>query len=158
MSITVSGVKVKRFFGLIKSLITPELLRFGVAGVVNTAVDWGTYFLFTRVLGVKSELLSKIAGVGVGMLVAYAQNSLFVFREQFREGIGKRGSLWKRVEYVLFGFFKMVATYSIGMTLNVVAFKGLRMVHFPELFALAGATGVSLSFNFIFTRWLVFKH
>ena len=149
---------MKKLFGLIRSLITPELLRFGLAGVVNTAVDWSTYFLLTRVFGVKSELVSKIVGVGLGMVVAYAQNSLFVFREQFQDGIGKRVGFWKRTEYVFVGFFKMVATYSIGMTLNVLVFKSLRIVHFHEILSLTGATGVSLLFNFVFTRWLVFKH
>lgn len=55
-----------------------EMLRYGAAGVVNTAVGYAVFWVMLRLLDV-SVALSNATGYAVGLVVSYALNKKYVF-------------------------------------------------------------------------------
>ena len=56
----------------------PQLLRFGVVGVVNTALDFGLLFGF-KALGVPIEL-ANILSTGVSFIFSFFANKKYTFK------------------------------------------------------------------------------
>jgi putative flippase GtrA len=61
-----------------------SLVRFGLTGLLNTAVGLGTIFALKWFLGL-GDTLANLIGYGVGLVVSYVVNSRWTF--QYRESL-----------------------------------------------------------------------
>jgi putative flippase GtrA len=142
-----------------------QAARFGLVGVVNTAIDFGL-FSALRLLDVP-VVLANIASTSGGMLFSFVANRRFVF--------SAARTSWKR-QAVLFFLGTAISMYVLQ---NLVIVELLRVLPAPTAAAATlgrwlgirptlaatlirsnaaklGATVVSLVWNFSFYRWIVF--
>lgn len=147
--------KIEFIRKLSKTFLTGRIavVRFALAGGVNTGVDWGIFYAAALIL---PETVAKIAGIVGGITSAFLLNSLWVFRASFKGELA-RTSAEKKAGLVAKKYGLHVATYSFGMVINVVVFTLLRRVELIRIGALAAATACSLSFNFLLSR-KIFGH
>jgi putative flippase GtrA len=122
-----------------------QAVRFGLVGVLNTGVDLGLFFLLTHGLTffARQPVLAKAVSYSVGLLNSYFINRAWTFRSR------------RRMLDTLPGF---VLVNGIGLLINTgILDVALYRLHLVELVALALATAGSLLWNFILSRWLVFR-
>lgn len=140
-----------------RRLLDISLFKFGLAGVVNTVVDFSVYGLFVFALAhPQEELVAKILGAIAGISSAFVLNSFWVFRQNFLPGLDRRTGLRHKARYIGVSFGKMFLTYSVGMVVNVVVFTLLRERGLWELASLVAATAASMVFNYFFSKKFVF--
>jgi putative flippase GtrA len=135
----------------------PQFLKFGIAGIFNTAVDWSTYFLFSKVFHY-NEILAKIGGVFIGVLSAFILNSFWVFYDSFKIKLHLHILLSTKFRFLLFKFFQFVIVYSVGMLINVLAFSLIYKITENELLSLSFATACSFLINFLLSKKYVFHY
>ena len=126
-------------------LLVTQAARFLSVGVLNTLVDWGVYFLLTRLIGFFASQpgLAKGISYGAGILNSYLFNRAWTFRSQ----ASARATL---APFVLANL--------AGLALNVGVMQACRAwLHLPELLSLALATGATLAWNFTISKFLIFK-
>jgi putative flippase GtrA len=139
-------------------LLDSAIIKFGLAGVVNTLADYCAYFFVAYYIFDGDEPnIAKGVGAAIGITSAFILNSLWVFRQNFMSEYVLRNTFSGRSRYVATSYGKMLLTYSIGMALNILIFSNLyQSGKFPEIVCLIAATAVSMVFNFIFTKKLVY--
>jgi putative flippase GtrA len=133
-----------------------QFLKFGIAGIFNTAVDWGTYFLFLKVF-YHNEIVAKVAGVFIGIISAFILNSFWVFHDSFKKKLQLGGLLSNKFRFILFNFFKFLIVYSMGMLINVLTFSFTYITE-KELLSLSFATACSFLINFLLSKKYVFNY
>ena len=121
-----------------------QAVKFGAVGVLNTTIDLGLYFLLTRWLGLGAwPVLAKVCSYAAGILNSFLWNKFWTFRS-------KAGLAATLVPFVL--------TSLVGLGINAgvlqVALKSLRL---PELVALGLATLTALAWNFVISKFVIFK-
>ncbi len=123
-----------------------QAVRFGMVGVINTGVDLGSYWIMTRLIPVfaNAHVLAKAISYTLGVLNSYFWNRNFTFRSQVRSP--------KR--FFLFFFINLLA---VGINSGIMAIA-LHGFHFPEWVGLVMATLVTMSFNFVSSKFVVFKN
>jgi len=121
-----------------------QAAKFGLVGVLNTALDWGVYFLLTRLAGMgELETLAKAISYGVGVFNSYFWNRRWTFRS--RAGAGQ----------TLLPFI-LVNLVGTGINSGVMALT-TGLLGLPELLGLVLATGAALAWNFAASKFLVFR-
>lgn len=116
------------------------MVKYGLVGVVNTAVTAGAYFVL-RWLGVQIDIANFLSYVA-GILNSFVLNKLWVFRQ--REG------RWLRQGSVF--FFGALLCWA----LQWAAFRGLLLV-MPERWAYLVAMCVYPGLNYLFNRLVTFR-
>jgi putative flippase GtrA len=125
-----------------------QLVRFGIVGGLNTFVDYGMFNLLVGVFGV-SYLMANPIAITAGILNSFLWNKNWTFS-------ANRSRAWAR-EAVLF-----VLVSVIGMLLNTGGLWLLTWLSGNEaLWAMnlqkLGASVVSMTWNFLGYRFLVFR-
>lgn len=121
-----------------------QAVKFGLVGVLNTAVDLGTYFVLTRWLGMAGlPVAAKSISYCVGILNSFFWNKTWTFRST--------ASTWKTL-----GPFILVSLAGLGMNTGGMQL-GLNVLHLPEVVALGLATVFTLAWNFIFSKFVIFR-
>ena len=138
------------------ALLDKKILKFGTAGVVNTGVDWGLYFLCANVLQ-SGDITAKVIGAIGGVTSAFILNALWVFGESFSTQYKVHNTVARRAQFVGTKYLQTIAVYSVGMLINVLIFTGCRKLGFHEIISLAIATAFSFIINFALSRKLVFR-
>ncbi|MGV3541174.1 MAG: GtrA family protein [Rufibacter sp.] len=133
-----------------------QVLKFGIAGIFNTGVDWVFYFMLSNWLQVEPTV-SKGIGVAAGMTSAFILNMLFVFGQGFTQPLFSSTQTLPKAKLILSLYFKMLAAYSVGMTVNIIAFWICIAIEVPEFGALLVATTCSFGINFILSQRYVFN-
>lgn len=87
--------------------IAEQFVKFGLVGVMNTAISTGIYFIFIF-FDEKLYLLGHIVGFLVSVLNAYYFNSKFVFKTDIASFKGHLKALLKT--YVSYGFTFLLST------------------------------------------------
>lgn len=139
-----------------RSIAYKKIIKFGIAGLINTGIDWAFYFLFSKLLG-QSEMNAKLIGAVGGVTSAYVLNALWVFREDYVYQFSKQGSRRQKLKFIWSRYFKMVAAYSVGLLVNVAAFTLCIKLVFPEFISLIVATLLSFNINFLLSKKYVFS-
>ena len=137
------------------SLITraknnPQLIRFGLVGGINTALDFGLLFVF-KALGIPVEL-ANIMSTGLAFIFSFFANKKYTFkttdtnivREMVLFVIVTLTGLWVLQTLVITSTHGPLTTL-VGNT--DVALFGAKLL----------ATVVSLTWNYLFYSRLVFK-
>jgi len=121
-----------------------QVIRFGVVGILNTVVDWFVYFALTRWVGLASmPVLAKGISYGAGVINSYAWNKNWTFRA--RES----------------GFQSMLPFFGVSLIalgVNAAVLElGLNTFSLGELASLVLATGFTLLWNFLMSKFVVFR-
>ena len=122
-----------------------QAVKFGVVGLLNTGLDLGLYFLLTRGIAVFAALpvLAKAISYSVGTLNSFFLNRGWTFHSSARTSRALPVFVLASLAGVL------INTETLNLALN--------QLKAPELIALGLATAASLSWNFIASRWVVFR-
>jgi len=120
-----------------------QFTRFGLVGVLNTAIQYAVFAILFRLAGLPM-LLSSALGYLAGLLNSYYVNRKWTFA--MREG-------GNRVEFARFLVVNLLA-----MGMNLLALKVLvaRFGMLPEAAQIL-AIGASLVVNFAGNRWWTFR-
>ncbi len=122
-----------------------QIVKFGFVGGINTAVDWGIYWLLTRSIPYMAvtPVVAKAISYTIGIINSFIWNKNFTFRvKQAQAGT-----------FILFFAINLIA---IGINSAVMAF-GLHALHLTEFFSLILATLFTLIWNFLTSKYLIFK-
>ena len=123
-----------------------QALKFGIVGVINTGVDLGFYFILTHFTGffVGQEVLAKGISYIVGIINSFLWNRNWTFKSQ---------AGYLNVATLLF-----VLSNLVGLGLNTsVLYLGLKVLALPELVVLGAATAIPLLWNFLISKFVVFR-
>ena len=158
-------------------LLRFRFVRFGMVGVFNTVLDWSVYFLVLIMLGegykimhVETDTWAKAAGNVVGVTSAFFLNSRWVFKDNGYHN-HLHDEITPKEKLLLIGgsYVKFVASYGLGMGMNILTYTTMKRFHvdeFPASFglgllsklpALVASTGVSAIFNYLFCKHFVFR-
>jgi len=121
-----------------------QIAKFMTVGVLNTAIDAGTYLMLTRWLGLSSALvLAKGIAYAVGMVNSFFWNRSWTFKSQ--------GNAWRAA-----GLFTLTHIAALAINAGTMALA-LDLLHLPEIVALGLATAASFVWNFVLNKIVVFK-
>ena len=125
----------KRFF---------ELIRFGLVGVMNTAVDAGAYFLLTLIpFFAENYLIAQVISYTLGALNSLIVNKTFTFRDKSRLNT-RRIVLFAVVTLVALG----VSSAALALCKEVLGWN--------NLFSKGAAVVVGIGVNFVGNKLFVF--
>jgi len=125
-----------------------QFLKFSMVGGVGFVVDAGTYYMLTHYLGgglVSSRFVSSLV---FGMTTTFVLNNFLTFRGQ------GSGSIFSR-------YVKFATANIIGNLLNIgthaVLVENLALFHRIQLLGVVAGTFVGLIFNFVGSKYFVFR-
>lgn len=133
-----------RSFPLRPTELVEQVSKFLFVGLLNTAIDFGLYFLLTRYVAAfaQANVTAKGLSYGAGVVNSYIWNRAWTFKSKDR--------FWKT-------FLPFAMTNLIGLVINAgVLWFGL-LLSLPEILALLLATCVVLLWNFIINKFVVFN-
>jgi putative flippase GtrA len=118
--------------------------KFLLVGLMNTGIDIGLYFALTRLLAVFAEanVVAKGISYGAGVLNSYLWNRSWTFKSRDRS--------WKT-------FTPFVLSNLIGLSINAALLWLGLLFSIHEILALLIATSVTLLWNFIISKLVVFN-
>ncbi len=120
-------------------------IKFGSVGIVNTLVDAGLYLIFTRWLGLGSlKVLAKAISYTGGVINSYILNRNWTFRSS------------ANVARTFAPFF-IANLIGIGVNTGMMQL-GLHTLHLSELFAFVFASLFTVGWNFLISKFVVFRH
>ena len=121
-----------------------QALKFGSVGVLNTLLDLGLYIVLTHWLGLGDQpVVAKAISYSVGVINSFFVNRVWTFHA--------RGSSWA----TLVPFF---LSSLVGLAINAGMFQFcLATLNLPQIVAFAAATGSSLLWNFLVSKYLIFR-
>ncbi len=121
-----------------------QIAKFMTVGMLNTAIDAGTYLLLTRWLGFGSALvLAKGIAYAVGMLNSFFWNRSWTF--------GARGNTWRAA-----GLFTLTHIFALAINAGTMSLA-LETFALPEIVALGLASAASFVWNFVLNKLVVFQ-
>ncbi|MFZ5973960.1 MAG: GtrA family protein [Bacillota bacterium] len=128
-----------------KNLITTffQATKFGIVGVLNTAVDFVVFLLFTRVAGLDPGL-SKVISYSSGVVNSYIFNSIWTFRKESRD------SLHQKLRFLAVSLVGL----AVGTGVVTLCVKVFGWVDWVSNFA---SICVTVGINFLGSKLFVFK-
>lgn len=135
--------------------------RFGIVGVVNSLIDFGFYNLFA-VVGLALPV-AKILSAAIAVAASFFANRRFVFR------VNGQGDRWQGLRFILvsvvsaFGLGPLTVYFLTKVWLGpvqlgqIIAGRFLSHDLIVRLVSFGGAVAVSLVWNYILYKKVVFK-
>ncbi len=124
-----------------------EIINYLVFGGLTTIVNFVTYFIFTKVIGIEEVLSSGIAWF-CSVLFAYITNKLFVFDSKTD---GKKALVIECISFfgarVVSGILCDVGTFAIMV----------KVLHINDIIAKIITQVMVVIVNYVFSKLLVFK-
>jgi putative flippase GtrA len=123
-----------------------QVVKFGIVGVINTGVDLGLYFALTHWIPffADQQVFAKGLSYSAGILNSFIWNRNWTF---------KSDTGYFNIATLLF-----ILSNLVGLGLNTsVYYLGLKVLYLPELLVLAAATAIPLLWNFLISKFVVFK-
>lgn len=117
-------------------------IKFGMVGVLNTAIDFGVFTLLTQVFGWGVEV-SQVISYTCGLVNSYFFNSRWVFKKENKKST---------VQVAKFVAVNLVA---LGVSVGVLSLL-VNSLHMNQMWAKVIATCFSLVVNFIGNKLFVF--
>lgn len=127
----------------------PEFIRYGLAGVINTAVGYGT-FLIAFQWADFSPAIANMMGYILGLSVAFILQRLFVFKPTVFSYVMIARFLCSF--FIAFGFNQIV--------LALLVYSDIVRVEISQIFAMAAFTVLFYLFNkyFVFMPKNIISH
>ena len=121
-----------------------QAVKFGAVGILNTGIDLGLYFVLTRWLGLGAmPILAKAISYSAGILNSFLWNKYWTFQS--------RAGIWSTL-------IPFILTNLVGLGINTGILQlGLKFLRLPELVALGLATLTTLFWNFVISKFVIFK-
>ena len=121
-----------------------QAVKFGAVGILNTGIDLGLYFVLTRWLGLDAlPVLAKSLSYSGGILNSFLWNKFWTFRS--------RAGTWVTL-------IPFILTALVGLGINTGMLQlCLKNFLLPELVALGAATLTTLAWNFVISKFVIFK-
>lgn len=143
--------------------------RFGVVGIINTAIDFFFLNLFSRLFG-WSDLVANIPAVAIAMTFSFFANRAFVFHaEKDHKPIGRQALEFFPITAIgMFGiqtavifFLENIWTWPIHFAVTIAGLLGLTHFVDSQFIITNGvkviATLTSLTWNYLMYKKVVFK-
>ncbi len=160
-----------------KFLLKFRFIRFGMVGAFNTVLDGSIYFTLLYVFGnvhkflfVETDTWARGIAMLVGVTSAFFMNSRLVFKESgYHNRFHDEITFGEKVTIVVESYVKFIASYALGMGMNILTYTTMKKLHldafpaewglgvFSKLPAFVVSTGVSAVFNYLFCKHFVFK-
>lgn len=134
-----------------------QFVKFGLVGVLNTAVDWIVYFLLVNFvfLEVSQKPVAKLISFVVAVVNSYTWNTIWTFREEYKKTIGGKAGVTKKRGLV---FIRFLVVSLIGWGVNYIAFKfTISKITRPDVIALIVASGAAVIWNFFANKFWTYK-
>jgi putative flippase GtrA len=120
-----------------------KMARYVAVGAVSAVVDFGSYFLFTRFLGLSPDP-GNVAAYCVGNVVSFFGHHFFTFEE-------------KGTKHIFREYAKFVAVTLLGLGVSQAVVVSSIAIGIPDLVGKAAAVLVSGLFNFILNSVWTFR-
>ena len=128
---------------MMKNKMQVQLIKFGLVGVLNTAVDYGVFALLTMVFSLDS-IISHIISYSCGVINSFYFNRVWTFQ---RKGRGYS------VEFTKFIIVNLISMGTSALVLNSLETQaGLSSYR-----AKIGAVICSMAVNFAGSKFVVFR-
>ena len=128
----------------------PQLLRFGLVGGANTALDFGLLFVF-KFLGVPVEI-ANIMSTGLAFIFSFVANKKYTFKTTGTNIVREMVLFFIVTLTGLWGLQTIIITLTHGSLTGMIGNTDVAL-----LIAKLLATLASLTWNYIFYSKLVFK-
>lgn len=133
-----------------------QFIKFAVVGVSNTAVDWIVYYALSRLVLTAEDQKStaKLISFIVAVLNSYLWNTIWTFRSEFQNSVGKSSALGQKSMI----FVRFVIVSVIGWGVNYIIFRYvLSLYPKPDVIALIFASGAAMIWNFFANKLWTYK-
>ena len=128
-------------------------LRFGIIGVINTALDFGLLFVFSSLFGIPRGFANMFS-TSISFIFSFFANKRYTFKSSSKENIVR--------EMVLFTVVTLFGLWVIqGLIIHFLTPVIINLGTTEELALLASkliATVASLIWNYLLYSRVVFKH
>jgi len=119
-----------------------KFIKFGIVGLSNTAVDLIIFNLLRLIPGMP-DVAAKAVSYFCGIINSFFWNKYWTFRS--------RASAWATL-------IPFILTALVGLGINAGTLQlCLKTFHLPELVALGLATLITLFWNFVISKFVIFK-
>lgn len=125
--------------------MTEQILRFGVVGVIATAIDYGLLIFCTEVLEI-NYLISCAIGFSISVVANYILSTLWVFDTR-----GNQRD--KRFQFIA---FIILSVFGLGLT-ELLMWLGTDVIGIYYLITKIGATAIVMVYNFVTRKILLEK-
>ena len=126
-----------------KKKIELQILKFGLIGLLNTAVDFGVFTLLTEAFKLDS-IISHIISYSCGVINSFYFNRFWTFQ--------KRGRIHP-AEFIRFVFVNLISLGTSALVLNSLETKAGVSIYLAKV----GAVLCSMAVNFAGSKLIVFK-
>jgi putative flippase GtrA len=120
-----------------------QIVQFGLVGVLNTLIDVAFYFLLSRSGLIPSLILAKGVSYAAGVLNSFYWNKSWTFQSHVES-------------HRVFLPFVAANVFAVGLNLGVMNLA-LNTLGLPEPSALALATLTTFVWNFVISKFFIFK-
>ena len=120
-----------------------QAVKFGMVGVLNTAVDFAVFMFFTRAVGLAPEY-AKVISYSAGVVNSYFFNSRWTFREQSRD------TTQQKIRFVAVNLIACaLAAGTVKLCVSVFGWV--------DWIANGASIAVTIAINFLGSKLFVFK-
>lgn len=148
-------LKIKELFNKYK-----ELILYVIFGVLTTLVNFGVFWVFTKVLGEKLYLLNNATAWVAGVIFAFVTNKLFVFESKSK----KPGVVLKELaEFTgarLFSFGVEEGGMLLFISVLGLGEKSINILGFTltgQFIVKIALAVVVVILNYFFSKFIIFK-
>lgn len=140
-----------------------QLIRYGLAGVVNTAVGYAAFLLFFYVAGL-SAWLANVLSYAFGLLSAYTLNRVYVFTDAAvltdtadKHDKSANPNSTTKSSPTKNSAYRFAVAFLVAFALNqLVLFVLHSWLHMPAQWAQLGAMGCYTVVFYVLNKWYVF--
>ena len=123
-----------------------EAIAYIFFGVLTTAVDFASYWVFTRIFGI-NESVANVFSQAVAILFAYVTNKLFVFEDKT-----------DTFKALIAQFAKFVSFRLVTLVLNSVLFYVMiDLCNINDIITKVLVSVIVIVLNYVFSKLFVFK-
>lgn len=135
--------KMEKIKKIIKKIFDFQVIKFGLVGLVNTAVDFAVFVLLTKAVDLNSTISHAIS-YSCGVLNSYFLNRKWTFKQKSKS---------HPMEFFKFLLVNLVSLGLSTLVLNYLEIEAGISVYVAKL----GATLCSMLVNFIGSKLVVFN-
>jgi len=129
---------------LLQRRVIRQFIKFGIVGIVSTAIDWGLFYLLNFSFGIY-YLTAKVLSFAVAVINSFVWNRRWTFRSQNPN---------RNQEFV-----KFLVIALVGLSLNtLIMYLAVSIFHTRKIVGLIFATGIVTFWNFLANKYWTFQN
>jgi len=134
-----------------------QFVKFALVGVSNTLVDWAVFYILALTIfgGAEGESTAKGIAFVVAVVNSFIWNSVWTFKEEFKQGLGSKKEKARRGGII---FLRFILVSLVGWIVNYYVFKYTRInLAQASIIALVAASGAATLWNFFANKLWTYK-